>query len=98
MHEAPDVPNFGKRGQGPVLREGLVIAIEPMVNLGRKEVRTLRDDWTIVTKDRKPAAHYEHTIVVTADGPDILSNHEIIVEAIQKNPNIQPIVRDAMAV
>ncbi|MCB0635268.1 MAG: type I methionyl aminopeptidase [Lewinella sp.] len=97
MHEAPDVPNYGRRGKGAVLKEGLVIAIEPMINMGRKEVRTLSDDWTIVTKDRKPSAHYEHTIVVTQDGPDILSNHEIVVEAIQQNPNVQPIVRETVA-
>lgn len=94
MHEAPDVPNYGRRGQGPVLKEGLVIAIEPMVNMGRRDVRTLQDEWTIVTKDKKPAAHYEHTIAVTKDGPDILSDHEIIIEAIQKNPNVIPIVRE----
>ena len=94
MHEAPDVPNYGRRGQGPVLKEGLVIAIEPMVNMGRREVRTLSDDWTIVTKDKKPAAHYEHTIAVTKNGPDILSNHEIIIEAIEKNPNVIPIIRE----
>ena len=97
LHEEPEVPNYGKRGRGPMLKEGLVIAIEPMINMGRKEVRTLPDDWTIVTKDRKPSAHYEHTIAVTHDGPDILSNHEIVVEAIQRNPNVQPIVRETVA-
>ncbi len=94
MHEAPDVPNYGRRGQGPRIREGMVIAIEPMINLGRKQVRTLKDDWTIVTKDKKPSAHYEHTIAVTKNGPDILSNHEIIIEEIEKNPNVQAIVRE----
>ncbi|RME92032.1 MAG: type I methionyl aminopeptidase [Bacteroidetes bacterium] len=94
MHEAPDVPNYGRRGQGPVLKEGLVIAIEPMVNLGRKEVLTARDGWTIITKDRKPAAHYEHSVAIRKDGPDILSDHNIIIEEIRKNPNIIPIVRD----
>ena len=93
MHEAPDVPNYGRRGQGPRIKEGMVIAIEPMINLGRKQVRTLRDDWTIVTKDKKPSAHYEHTIAVTKNGPDILSNHEIIIEEIEKNPNVHAIVR-----
>lgn len=96
MHEAPDVPNYGRRGQGPRIKEGMVIAIEPMINLGRKQVRTLRDDWTIVTKDKKPSAHYEHTIAVTKNGPDILSNHEIIIEEIEKNPNVQAIVRQAV--
>lgn len=93
MHEAPDVPNYGRRGQGPRIKEGMVIAIEPMINLGRKNVRTLRDDWTIVTKDKKPSAHYEHTIAVTKNGPDILSNHEIIIEEIEKNPNVHAIIR-----
>lgn len=93
MHEAPDVPNYGRRGQGPRIKEGMVIAIEPMINLGRKQVRTLEDDWTIVTKDKKPSAHYEHTIAVTKNGPDILSNHEIIIEEIEKNPNVHAIVR-----
>lgn len=97
MHEAPDVANYGRRGQGAVLKEGLVIAIEPMINMGRKEVRTAKDGWTVVTKDRKPAAHYEHTIAITKSGPDILSNHEMIIEAIEKNPNIIPIVRQAVA-
>lgn len=94
MHEAPDVPNYGRRGQGPVLKEGLVIAIEPMVNLGRKEVLTARDGWTIITKDRKPAAHYEHSVAIRKDGPDILSDHNIIIAEIRNNPNITPIVRD----
>lgn len=98
MHEAPDVANFGRRGQGPVLKEGLVIAIEPMVNLGKKAVRTAPDNWTIVTKDRKPAAHYEHTVAITKNGPDILSDHKMIIEAIRKNPNITPIVRNEPAV
>lgn len=97
MHEAPDVPNYGRRGKGPVLKEGLVMAIEPMINMGRKDVRTLPDDWTIITKDRKPSAHYEHTIAVSAEGPDILSNHEIIVDVIQQNPNVHPIVRETVA-
>lgn len=97
MHEAPDVANYGRRGQGPKIQEGLVIAIEPMINMGKKQVRTLDDDWTIVTKDRKPSAHYEHTIAVTKDGPDILSNHEIVVEAIAKNDNVQAIVREVVA-
>ncbi len=96
MHEAPDVPNYGRKGKGPALKDGMVIAIEPMINLGRKEVRTLPDGWTIVAKDRKPAAHYEHTIAVRNDGPDILSDHNLIIEAIQSNPNIIPIVRESV--
>lgn len=97
MHEAPDVPNFGKRGQGTILKEGIVIAIEPMINMGRKEVRTMQDEWTIVTKDRLPSAHYEHTVAVTAKGPDILSDHSLIVEAIRHNPEIQVIEREVFA-
>ena len=96
MHEAPDVPNYGRKGKGPVLKEGIVVAIEPMINLGRKEVRTLPDGWTIVAKDRKPAAHYEHTIAVRANGPDVLSDHSLIIEAIQSNANIVPIVRESV--
>ena len=73
MHEDPQVPNFGPPHQGPVLEEGLVIAIEPMVNLGAAEVFTLEDGWTIVTADRSLSAHFEDTVAVTADGPKILT-------------------------
>jgi methionyl aminopeptidase len=72
-HEDPQVPNFGEPGQGPVLEEGLVIAIEPMVNLGAPEVRTLRDRWTVVTADQRRSAHFEHTVAITANGPKILT-------------------------
>lgn len=85
LHESPDIPNFGRRGKGLVLREGLVIAIEPMINLGTKDVVQLNDGWTIVTRDMKPSAHYEHTIAVHRDGPDILSDHSFIEDAIKKN-------------
>jgi len=89
LHEAPEVPNYGKRGQGVVLKDGLVIAIEPMVNLGRKHVRTASDGWTVYAKDRKPSAHYEHTIAVKKSGPDILSNHKLVEDAIRSNDNVQ---------
>ncbi len=72
-HEEPQVPNFGKRGKGMKLVEGLVIAIEPMFNLGTAGVRTLPDRWTVVTADRKVSAHWEHTVAITADGPRILT-------------------------
>jgi len=72
-HEEPQVPNFGKRGKGMKLVEGLVIAIEPMFNLGTAGVRTLPDRWTVVTADRKVSAHWEHTVAVTAAGPRILT-------------------------
>lgn len=73
LHEEPDVPNFGKPHSGPEIKEGMVIAIEPMLNLGTAEVFILDDDWTIVTGDDKPSAHFEHTIVVTSDGYEILT-------------------------
>ncbi|MCB0596149.1 MAG: type I methionyl aminopeptidase [Lewinellaceae bacterium] len=91
LHEAPEVPNYGKRGRGPVLKAGLVIAIEPMVNLGRKEVRTEADGWTVYAKDRKPSAHYEHTVAIRKDHTEILSDHASIEEAIRKNANVQPV-------
>ena len=73
IHEEPEIPNFGKPGMGPVLEPGMVLAIEPMVNAGTFEVETLADGWSIVTKDRKPSAHFEHTIVITAKGAEILT-------------------------
>jgi len=72
-HEDPQVPNYGRPGTGPRLCEGLVIAIEPMVNLGSREVRTLEDGWTVVTADGSLSAHFEHTVAVTAGGPRILT-------------------------
>ncbi|MCF7832882.1 MAG: type I methionyl aminopeptidase [Candidatus Marinimicrobia bacterium] len=74
LHEDPQVPNYGKAGRGIILKEGLVIAIEPMVNMGKVGVRTLSDGWTIVTRDRKPSAHFEHTIAITKKGPNILTS------------------------
>jgi methionyl aminopeptidase len=73
LHEDPQVPNFGKPGEGPRLKEGLVLAIEPMVNVGRSEVEVLGDRWTVVTKDRKLSAHFEHTIALTTEGPKVLT-------------------------
>jgi methionyl aminopeptidase len=72
-HEEPQVPNFGTRGKGLKLLEGMVLAIEPMFNLGSAGVRTLPDRWTVVTADRKVSAHFEHTVAVTAEGPRILT-------------------------
>lgn len=72
-HEEPQVPNYGRRGRGMPLEEGLVLAIEPMLNLGTPNVRTLADRWTVVTADRKVSAHFEHTVAITADGPRILT-------------------------
>jgi methionyl aminopeptidase len=73
MHEEPQVPNFGPPGQGPALQEGLVLAIEPMVNQGTSDVFTLADGWTIVTADRKLSAHFEDTVAITNGGPRILT-------------------------
>jgi methionyl aminopeptidase len=73
MHEEPQVPNYGKPGTGPVLREGLVIAIEPMINLGHEDVKVLSDGWTVITMDGQPSAHFEHTVAITREGPQILT-------------------------
>ena len=73
VHEEPDVPNYGKAGTGPMLKEGMVIAVEPMLNLGTADVFMLDDDWTIVTADDLPSAHFEHTVLVTKDGYTILT-------------------------
>jgi len=73
MHEEPQVPNFGKLGTGPRIKKGMVIAIEPMFNLGTFEVRVLKDGWTVVTKDGRDSAHFEHTIALTDEGPKILT-------------------------
>lgn len=73
MHEDPDVPNYGKAGTGPLLKEGMVICIEPMLTLGKRYVYLMDDNWGVKTEDGKPAAHYEHTVLVTKDGYDILT-------------------------
>jgi methionyl aminopeptidase len=73
LHEEPLIPNYGKRGQGLLLKEGMTFAIEPMVNIGRFDVLTLADKWTIIAADRKWSAHYENTIFIGADGPEILT-------------------------
>jgi methionyl aminopeptidase len=73
MHEEPQVPNYGMPGTGPRLREGWVIAIEPMVNLGNHDVKMLSDGWTVVTVDGMPSAHFEHTVAITEDGPYVLT-------------------------
>jgi methionyl aminopeptidase len=74
LHEDPPVPNFGPPGRGPELRPGLVLAIEPMVNVGGWETRVLSDDWTVVTADGSLSAHFEHTIAVTEGGPEVLTS------------------------
>ncbi len=74
VHEDPQVPNLGKRGEGPLLREGMVIAIEPMIAVGTDRIRTLDDGWTVITQDRSLSAHFEHTVAVMEDGPRILTD------------------------
>ncbi len=76
LHEEPQIPNHGRPGTGPRLQEGMILAIEPMVNLGTEKVKILADNWTVVTLDGKPSAHFEHTVLVTADEPEILTWRE----------------------
>ena len=73
MHEEPQIPNFGRRNSGEKIKPGMTLAIEPMVNLGRYDVRTLSDGWTVVTTDGSPSAHFEHTVLTTDSGPEILT-------------------------
>lgn len=82
MHEDPEVPNYGRRGIGPVLRNGMCIAIEPMINMGSKNIVIERDGWQCRTKDRRPSAHYEHTIVIDGTTPEILTTFQYIEEAL----------------
>ena len=84
MHEEPEVPNYGARGRGPLLKEGMVICIEPMINMGTKQVVFERDGWTVRTKDRKPSAHFENAVAITKNGPDVLSDYAIIEQAIKQ--------------
>ena len=81
MHEEPQVPNYGEPGRGPRLTEGMVLAIEPMVNAGKPAVKVLADGWTAVTRDGSLSAHFEHTVAVTADGPWILTARDVPVAA-----------------
>ena len=73
IHEDPQIPNYGERTEGVVLKAGMVLAIEPMVNMGKSDIRILADGWTAVTKDHSLSAHFEHTIVVTKNDPEILT-------------------------
>ena len=83
LHESPEVPNYGKRGQGIKLEQGLVIAIEPMVNMGSRNIVQENDGWTIRTSDRKPSAHFEHTVAINEGKPDILTTFKYIEEALK---------------
>ncbi len=88
LHEKPEVPNYGKRGSGMLLKERMVLAIEPMINRGKRNVRTLNDQWTVVTSDGLPAAHFEHTVVVRKAQCEILSSFKEIMEAEKQNKNL----------
>ena len=88
LHEDPQVPNYGKRGSKEKLKEGMVLAIEPMINMGVKEVLHLQDGWTVLTKDGKPSAHFEHDVHITKAGPDILTSFEEIETAEKGNINL----------
>lgn len=88
LHEDPQVPNYGRRGDGKRLKEGMVLAIEPMINLGTRDVTTLEDGWTIITVDSKPSAHFEHTVVVRKDRGEALSNFAPIEAAERENKEL----------
>ncbi len=88
LHEPPEVPNFGRRGQGPILKKGMAIAIEPMINMGSRHVKMLHDGWTIVTRDLKPSAHFEHSVALNSQGRTVLSDHSLVDEAIKNNPEV----------
>lgn len=91
LHEPPEVPNYGKRGKGILLHEGLTIAIEPMINLGSREVAMKKDGWTLVARDLKPSAHYEHTIAIQKGSAIVLSNHELVDNEIKNNVNLSEV-------
>jgi methionyl aminopeptidase len=84
MHEDPEVPNYGKKGYGALLKEGMCIAIEPMINMGKKNVKFEKDGWTVRTADRKPSAHFEHTVAIRQGKADILSTFEWIEQVLDK--------------
>ena len=83
MHESPEVPNYGRRGKGPKLVNGMTLAIEPMINLGTKHVKQMQDGWTIVTTDASPSAHFEHDIAIVNGQPEILTTFEYIEEVLK---------------
>lgn len=90
MHESPEVPNYGRRGIGPMLKPNMIICIEPMINMGSKNIVIERDGWQCRTKDRKPSAHFEHTILITEDKPEILTTFRYIEEALGISPDGVP--------
>ena len=87
LHEEPEVPNFGKKGKGVKLQERMVIAIEPMINMGKRNVYLSKDKWAVITRDGKPSAHFEHSVVIRQDKADVLSDFSIIEEVLSKKRN-----------
>lgn len=92
LHEKPEVPNYGKRGSGSVLRPGMTLAVEPMINMGTRQIKQLSDGWTVITFDRKPAAHFEHTIAITEGDAEILSSFSEIESAIRENEFLTSVI------
>ena len=84
MHEEPQVPNYGKRGRGKLLKNGMVLAIEPMINMGTAKIHQLNDGWTILTRDRLASAHFEHDVAIVDGQPDILSTFDYIYQALER--------------
>ncbi len=82
MHEEPEMPNYGKRGRGKLFVEGMVVAIEPMINMGTRNIKTLKDGWTIVTADKKPSAHFEHNVALVNGKPELLSTFAYVYKAL----------------
>jgi len=91
LHEDPQVPNYGKRGRGSLIKEGLVVAIEPMINMGTRKITQADDGWSIYARDRKASAHYEHTIAVLKEETQILSDNSIIEESVKNNENLKQV-------
>lgn len=85
LHEAPEVPNYGRRGRGTKIKKGLVICIEPMINMGTRNVNQMQDGWTIRTADGKPSAHFEYAVAVGPDGPDVLTTFDYIDEVLKRS-------------
>ena len=93
MHEAPEMPNYGKRGRGKLFVEGMTVAIEPMINMGTKNIKQLKDGWTIVTRDGKPSAHFEHDVALVDGKPEILSTFYYIYKALGIESNEEDALR-----
>ena len=84
LHESPEIPNYGKKGTGTLIENGFVLAIEPMINIGTKDIITLNDGWTIKTRDGKPSAHFEYTVAITNEGVEVLSPFDLIDKSLNK--------------